>query len=288
MNQADEQYLELLKRCLTASIYDESAWLVREPAEVTRGKSLARPVDFVKKLAYEAIFKFCRQKSLMLVERRPFDQAERDEGHDWPCFGYTMVGHRRLDNVQQCIEDILARNVPGDLVETGVWRGGVTIYMRALLRAYGVTDRLVWAADSFEGMPVPTSGADGADISHIEHLKVSLEQVQANFARFGQLDDQVRFLKGWFCDTLPDAPIERIALLRLDGDMYSSTMDALRSLYHRVSPGGYVIVDDYFDWEACRRAVTDFRAEHRIDAEIRRIDWTGAYWQVPGGPTSDQ
>lgn len=282
MNPASEQYLELLKRCLTASIYGESAWLVREPAEVTKGKSLTRPVEFAKKLAYQAIFKFCSKKSLMLVERRPFDQAIRDEGHDWPCFGYTMVGHQRLDNVQHCIEEILTRNVPGDLVETGVWRGGVTIFMRALLRAHGVTDRLIWAADSFEGMPVPTSQTDGADISHIEHLKVSLEQVQANFARFGQLDDQVRFLKGWFCDTLPNAPIERIALLRLDGDLYSSTMDALTSLYHRVSPGGYVIVDDYYDWEACRRAVTDFLAERRIDVEIRRIDWTGAYWQVPG------
>jgi len=281
MNQADERYLELLKRCLTASIYDESAWHVREAAEVTKGKTLARPIDFAKKLVHSAVFEFCRRRSLMLVERHPFDAAKRDEGRDWPCFGYTMVGHRRLENVQHCIEDILKNNVPGDLIETGVWRGGITIFMRALLRAHGVTDRTVWVADSFEGMPVPKSGGDGADISHIEHLKVSLEQVQANFARFGELDDQVRFLKGWFCDTLPNAPIERLALLRLDGDMYSSTMDALNGLYHRVSPGGYVIVDDYHDWESCRRAITDFRSEHGIEAEIRTIDWTGAYWQVP-------
>jgi hypothetical protein len=288
MNQTDEQYLELLKKCLTASIYDESAWLVREVAEVTKGKTLARPLDYAKKTLVAAAFKFLRGKSLMLVEAKRFDPKERDEGHDWPCFGYTMVGHRRLENVQQCIEDLLARNVPGDLVETGVWRGGVTIFMRALLRAHGVTDRIVWAADSFEGMPAPTADGDKTDISHIEHLKVSLEQVQANFARFGQLDDQVRFLKGWFCDTLPNAPIRQIALLRLDGDMYSSTMDALRALYPRVSPGGYVIVDDYYDWEECRRAVTDYLAEHRIQVDIRRIDWTGAYWQVPDAHVSGQ
>jgi O-methyltransferase len=111
-------------------------------------------------------------------------------------------------------------------------------------------------------------------------LKVSLEQVQANFRKFDLLDDQVKFVKGWFSNTLPGADIDKIAVLRLDGDLYSSTMSALDALYHRVSDGGYVIADDYFAWESSRRAVHDFLAKHHIDANIQRIDWAGAYWQV--------
>jgi O-methyltransferase len=152
--------------------------------------------------------------------------------------------------------------------------------MRAILKVHGVTDRTVWVADSFEGLPSPASDTDGTDLSEVEYLKASLERVKANFERFGLLDDQVQFLKGWFCNTLPHAPIERLAILRLDGDLYSSTMESLRNLYHRVSPGGYVIVDDYYSWASCRRAVTDFLQENQIDAQIQTIDWAGVYWQV--------
>ena len=157
-----------------------------------------------------------------------------------------MVGRARLDNLEHCIRDVLERNVPGDFIETGVWRGGSTIFMRALLRE--VTDQVVWAADSFEGMPVPEHNSDGWDMSRIEQLKVSLDEGKSNFARFGLLDEQVRFLQGWFKDTLPTAPINKLAILRMDGDLYNSTMDALTNLYDKLSPGGYVIVDDYKCW----------------------------------------
>jgi O-methyltransferase len=110
-------------------------------------------------------------------------------------------------------------------------------------------------------------------------LVVSLDDVRNNFARYGLLDDQVRFLVGWFSDTLPTAPVERLALLRLDGDLYESTIVALRSLYPKLSPGGYVIVDDWGAVPACKQAVTDFRLEAGIDDQIHEIDWTGAYWQ---------
>lgn len=282
MNEADERYLELLMKCLTASIYDESAWRIVEPGEAKKARLSLGLRRVVRGYVREAILRYCRRHSLLLVAKRPFDSAVRVQGQDWPCFGYTMVGHRRLENVQRCVADILGNHVPGDFAEAGVWRGGTSIFMRALLKVHKVTDRTIWVADSFEGMPAPGSATDGDDYSQVEYLKVSLEEVQANFARFGLLDEQVRFLKGWFHDTLPNAPIERLALLRLDGDMYSSTMDSLRSLYHRVSPGGYVIVDDYYSWDSCRRAVTDFLRENRIDAEIRPIDWTGAYWKVAG------
>ena len=151
-----------------------------------------------------------------------------------------MVGRLRLDNVHACVERALAEGVPGDLMETGVWRGGVTIFMRAILAAYGVTDRTVWVADSFAGLPPPRPDrypADrGFDLSNVRYLAVSRAQVEENFARYGLLDTQVQFLEGWFRDTLPEAPSERLAVLRLDGDLYESTHDALVHLYDGLSP----------------------------------------------------
>lgn len=277
LDPGQAHYVDLLKKVLTASVYDESAWTVIESGGPG---SPAGPLAFAAGLLRRMVVGTLRRRSLLLVRERPFSAEKRTEGRDWPMFGYTMVGHRRLDNVQACVEEVLENGVPGDIIETGAWRGGTAIFMRALLGVYGVRDRKVWVADSFEGLPAPTSGDDGDDLSRVGHLKVSLEQVRANFARFGLLDGQVEFLKGWFCDTLPDAPIGRLAILRLDGDLYSSTMDALRNLHHKVSKGGFVIVDDYGAWPACKRAVTDFLAENSLRPEIRPIDWTGAFWKV--------
>ncbi len=110
-------------------------------------------------------------------------------------------------------------------------------------------------------------------------LAVSEAEVRANFQRYGLLDDQVRFLPGWFKDTLHDAPIERIAVLRLDGDLYEATIQALEALYPRLSPGGFCIIDDYHVLKACRRAVTDYRAKHGVSAEIVEIDGSGVLWR---------
>jgi hypothetical protein len=212
-----------------------------------------------------------------------FHPALRAEGRDWPPYAHTMVGLKRLDNVQFCVEDVLARGVPGDLMETGVWRGGAVIFMRAILAAHGVTDRRVWAADSFAGLPPPDVAKypqdAGLTLNEFAQLAVGLEQVQNNFRAYGLLDDQVRFLKGWFRDTLPAAPVERLAVLRLDGDLYESTMDGLTHLYPKLVKGGYLIIDDYRDIPACARAVTDYRRAHGITEEIESIDWSGVYWK---------
>lgn len=274
---AVDLYISLMKKALTASIYHESAWSIveAEAKQDTPKISLQKIRDLFRYFLIKTLSK----KSVILVRKTPFDASSRDEGKDWPLFGFTMIGNQRLDNIQACFDSIVESKIPGDLVETGSWRGGTTIFMRALLKAHGVTDRKVWVADSFEGLPIPKDEDDGWDLSEVDFLKVSLEQVKSNFEKFDLLDEQVEFLKGWFCDSLPNAPIEKIAILRLDGDLYSSTMDSLENLYHKVSPGGYVIVDDYHSWPACRKAVTDFRDKNAIKSEIKTIDWTGAYWK---------
>src|ERR1039458_3986673 len=171
---------------------------------------------------------------------------------------------------------LLIWDIPGDFLEAGVWRGGATIFMKGMLAAYGVHDRRVWVADSFRGLPVPDEVHFPQDVpidqSIFEELAVSQEQVRANFARYDLLDDQVLFLEGWFKDTLPTAPVDALAVLRLDGDYYESPIQILESLYHKVSPGGFVIVDDYGCIEACRQGVSDFRAANGIEDPIVTVD----------------
>lgn len=266
---AADRYLDLLTGCLTRELFVDQEWWDADLAEWPGGPEQALPV--------------LRQRGWRLVRRG--DPAARAEGRDWPPTAETMVGTARLANVRDLCVRAVRDGVPGDFIETGVWRGGVTILMRGVLAALGDESRQVWVADSFEGLPAPDERypADaGLDWSHVEVLKVDAAQVRANFARYGLLDDRVRFLEGWFCDTLPDAPIQALSVLRLDGDLYQSTMDALVALEPKVSPGGFVIVDDYGGWESCRAAVEDYRRSRGITAPVQPIDWTGVWWQKAG------
>ena len=265
-----ELYLDLLQRCLTGSLDSEELKIVS-------------PRGAVPRRAWEAVRRVLAVGRLDVVRHVPVQATVRAEGRDWPVSGQTMVGRRRLEILGRCIWRILEDAVPGDLLEAGTWRGGAAIYMRAALEAYGDQGRAVWVADSFQGVPPPDPGRYPADAGETFHewseLAVPLAEVKANFARYGLLDDRVRFLEGWFKDTLPGAPVGDLALLRVDGDLYESTMDALRPLYGNVSDGGFVIVDDYGAVPACRQAVDDFRTEQGVAAPLREIDWTGVYWR---------
>ena len=200
-------------------------------------------------------------------------------------FSHTMMGRLRLDSLHHCLDHVLAQDILGDFVECGVWRGGGCIMMAGWMKAHGITDRRVFVADSFEGLPPPSMEQDAPlDLSKekFPQLAVSEETVRGNFEAYGLLDDKVHFLKGWFKDTLQDAPINTIALLRMDGDLYESTMDTLVALYDRVSLGGVVVVDDYGALEVCRQAVDDFFADRDEPVpQMHRIDWTGVYFHKP-------
>ena len=227
--------------------------------------------------------RFLRKKNMMISRKIYFNKENRIEGKDWPTYADTMIGLKRLDNIEHCINSIIEDNIPGDLIETGVWRGGSTIFMKALLKVNGIDNRVVWVADSFEGLPPPDEKKYKADKGinlHLhEELAVPIESVKNNFKKYDLLDENVKFLKGWFKDTLPSAPIESLSLLRLDGDLYESTMDGLVNLYPKLSKGGFIIVDDWGAVEACKKAVADYRSEHGINEEIKTIDWTGIYWR---------
>lgn len=202
----------------------------------------------------------------------------------------SMLPMARIDNIHRCIRDVVEHDVPGDVIETGVWRGGATIFMRGVLEALGDTTRRVWVADSFEGLPEPDAERFPLEAERFhgsviqrgyDRFAVDLPAVRRNFEAYGLLDDRVRFLPGWFSDTLPHAPIERLAVMRLDGDYYESTIDALDALYPKLSVGGYVIVDDYGEdsWTNCRQAVDEFRTAHGIDDPLVEVDSKCSYWQ---------
>lgn len=251
MSSTAQLYLDLMKRVLTNTIYEDAPI----------------PASWAPAVAY--------------------DELNRRLGVDWPSTAHTMVGMRRLENVEDCVKAVLRDNVPGDFVETGVWRGGTCIFMRAVLKAYGVEDRRVWVADSFEGMPPATETSHEGDRAlatdrYNTFLATDADTVRGNFERYDLLDDQVEFLPGWFKDTLPSAPMDRLAVLRLDSDLYESTMDTLVHLYPKLSPGGFVIVDDYHI-PVCRDAVHDWRAAHGIEDPIEDIDGLGAFWRRTEG-----
>lgn len=247
---AVDLYLELLMRSLTATLYD------REPNHDSENA-----------------------KSFVLAFTKHYFHGP----------AVTMLPQARLENIRFCISRILADDVPGDLIETGVWRGGGCIFMRGCLKALGHPERVVWVADSFEGLPEPDlARTKERDFYHspvmqkaYQKMAASEEEVRRNFSAYGLLDENVRFLRGWFKDTLPSAPIEQLALIRLDGDFYESTIDALNALYHKLAPGGFIIIDDYGEdvWTDCRAAVDEFRMAHRILEPLVQVDSKCAYWR---------
>lgn len=240
-----ELYIQLLKNCVTDNIYKKQVH-----------------VDADSQPVYNA--------SIENVE----------EGTYWPERAHTMIGLKRLDNIKFCVEYCLKNNIAGDFIETGVWRGGATIFMKGILKAYG-SDRKVFVADSFEGLPEPETKYihDQNDPHHtFKFLAVPLEEVKNNFRAYDLLDDNVIFIKGFFETSLKTAPIDKLAILRLDGDMYSSTIHVLDTLYDKVTKGGFIIIDDY-TLPGAKAAVIDFRNKRNIKDEIVLIGkGYSAYW----------
>ena len=194
----------------------------------------------------------------------------------------TTAKPERLDSLETQVRAVLSDGVPGDLAECGVWRGGAAVLMRAVLEATGDAERAVWLADSFAGPPPPDLAAFPEDAKSslwaYPGMGATREEVEATFARHGLLDQRVRFLAGWFRDTLPSAPIDRLALLRVDGALYEATFLALEHLYPRLSPGGIVVVV-HERLGRCRRAVQDFRSDHGITEPLEDVDRGTVAWR---------
>lgn len=265
-------YLDLLKRALINEIGAENElrlnylWRCAEKGEA---------VD--RALLFDIGRRLPKRRAAFLEARRNGQMLPDGEPDRWG-FSDSMVGLRRLDQLQAAIETVVEEGVPGDILEAGVWRGGAAIFARGVLASLGVTDRTVWLADSFQGLPAPIHALD-SDFSKQDSLAVSLDQVQDAFRRYGLLDEKVAFLPGWFEDTLPQAPVDQLAILRADGDLFSSTLEILTNLYPKLAPGGFVIIDDYGALQDCRAAVHAYRARHALSEPIEPIDGMGVFWR---------
>lgn len=272
---ASERYLDLLK----AVLLNETGLETEVALDSVRGMTEI-PSAFWTETLYDVPGALAQP----LAEKRRVRALGIDTltARSGPPLGHTMIGRKRLDHLQWCVTTALAEGVPGDLMECGVWRGGACLLMKATLDLSGETGRNVWLADSFAGLPPPSQPEDeGLDLSRGNYpaLAVAQERVERAFAEFGLLDARVRFLPGFFADTLAGCAVETLALLRLDGDLYSSTMQALEALYDRVSPGGFIVIDDYGGLGQCAKAVDTFRSARGITAPLSMIDWTGAFWR---------
>ncbi|MDQ4041070.1 MAG: TylF/MycF family methyltransferase [Actinomycetota bacterium] len=210
----------------------------------------------------------------------PVDNPERQTGADWPARGLTMIGRQRLDQLQEAVETVVREGVEGDLIEAGVWRGGASMLMKAVLEAYGDETRRVVVADSFTGVPKPKVARDAVDDLYrfSYYLGVPRSEVQMNFARYGLLDKRVEFVKGLFEKTMPRLRGRRWSVIRLDGDLYESLMPPLECLYDGLSPGGFLIVDDAKIPQAMQ-AVVEFRERMGITEPMEPVDEASVYWR---------
>jgi O-methyltransferase len=196
----------------------------------------------------------------------------------------TMLPVERLHDLVRQVDFVETQGVPGAFVECGTWRGGASFLMG--LRA---PQRRLWMFDSFEGLPPPAPidgpaaqrwahDVDGPD--YYDNCRATVEEVKAHALRLG-LQDRVEIVKGWFEDTLPTAKerIGPVALLRLDADWYESVRTCLHTLFDLVVPGGFVVIDDYYDWDGCAIAVHEFLAERRLPYRI--YQGACAFIQIP-------
>ncbi|HQV02781.1 MULTISPECIES: TylF/MycF/NovP-related O-methyltransferase [unclassified Novosphingobium] len=203
----------------------------------------------------------------------------------------TLQNVHQLELIEQQFDRITAEGITGDLIEAGVWRGGAIIFMRALLKAHGVTDRQVIAADSFAGIPLSAKFKHDTVNSWTDRWEASLPEVRAAIARFGLLDEQVELLEGYFADTLPGLAGRTLALIRLDSDSLESTETSLQYLYPLLNRGGAVMIDD---WHliGCRIAVDNYRKKNKLAGEVQ-VTAGNAWWikqeerGFPGPPAGE-
>ena len=206
---------------------------------------------------------------------------ELEYGKNWPENGHTMIGLKRLDNLHESLDWINLNNIEGDLLEAGVWRGGACIFMKMYCKLYNLKKK-VYVCDSFEGIPEVDTAKCPQDTgleSWSGIVAVSKEAVKDTFRLYDALDENIVFIPGWFRDSLPNVPVNKLSLLRLDGDLYSSTMDILIPLYPKVVENGIVIVDDYGAVKQCANAIMDYLNKNHISVDMQKIDDSGIYWR---------
>ncbi len=285
-----DKYLALLRNTLTRAIdgdaidyrdADEAPSWIKPESEEDR-KNIAKARELLRAVGSNSTEHWLDVRRCVRLDSRRIAEGRQVHPN-----AETMVGLRRLENIEQLIRDVCEKNVPGDYVEAGVWRGGASIYAAACLQAYSRTPRAQYLYDTFGGFATvenPDSPDYGDEHWKQTMLQVSREAVRANFVKYGLLTDNVAFVEGDVRETAPRHPARPISVLRLDVDLYDPTMAALENFFPKISPGGFVIIDDW-NYEVNGRrpaqdAVKDYLAERRRSVEFVPIDYMAVFFGV--------
>jgi len=236
------------------------------------------------------------QRKSSVGQQLPVEATAEEKSVISSVSGFTMTSPTRIWSLLRAVEYIHAWNVPGAVVECGVWRGGSMMAAALQLQTLGAYDRELWLYDTFTGMTEPTDedreAATGvtaqellastpiADGDNVWCL-ASENDVWANMNSTGYPTDLLNFVKGDVSATLKQRAPEHVALLRLDTDWYASTKVELEVLYERLIPGGICILDDYGHWEGARKAVDDFFVDHPPRPFMMPIDYSGRVFVKP-------
>ena len=275
VSPAARLYLDLLKKCLTREIFDDDDFDVVPRAGSLRG------------LAARGALKVLAARDLRLVRRGQTDPEDKLEGLGRPAKAETMMGSRRLDFLERAVLRIVSEGVEGDFFEAGCWRGGAAIFLLGALKALGQGERLVWAADSFDGYPEPNEASSAVDRllwSRRDYFAVTRAEFERNVARYGVGGEGLRVVEGYFDRSLPEAGVGRLAMIRIDVDGYEGVRAVLDVLYPKLSPGGFVLVDE-LEVPGCKRAIEEHFARSGRREEISPIPQRrpkAAYWRKTG------
>ena len=203
----------------------------------------------------------------------PYDEELRMYGNDWPPFGYTMIGKARLENLRAALEEVDRKQIPGAVVEMGVWRGGAMM-LAAAVQKQRRNARDIYLYDAFDFIP-------GYGNALGTFLKNSLEDVKSNFQLFDLDGPNIKFVRGLFQDSVTKWPRGTpIAVLRIDANFYDSYQDALYSMYEDVPIGGIVIFDDIMSYPDVMQCWKDFKEDQpKVVETLNRIDTHSAWFR---------
>jgi hypothetical protein len=197
---------------------------------------------------------------------------------------YSQLSTVRLLTLYRLSSEIQKSGLKGDVVECGVWNGGASAIMaRAYKDAGGKTERSFWLFDSFEGLPTPSDKDSKTDNSIFFKgiCKGEPEKVKYIFNKLSVPIDNVKIVKGWINETLPQSNLGLVSLLHIDVDWFKSVETALDNIYDKVVIGGYIVVDDYYFLEGCKKAVSSFLKKRGLEDKIKiiKVDLSAVYFQ---------
>lgn len=205
------------------------------------------------------------------------------------CQNYTMTSIQRMYSLYKATEYVVNFNIPGDIVECGVWKGGSSMLTASTLSKMGNIEKHIYLYDTYEGMAEPTgkdieTGSNAMVWKTWKHHQkenlnkwcyVPLEEVKVNMFSTEYPQDKLVFIKGKVEDTIPKIIPDKISILRLDTDWFESTYHELQHMFPRLSKYGVLIIDDYGFWKGVREATDKYFAENRIKMLLNRIDECG-------------